>query len=183
MSLTRSTLLTQQAVMGRIVTLGQSAAEVQAEIHLIGCSTMEHISLHGDTTGAVALMNALPRGQRVKSLGFWFKHYSNSKISMVLKDNVWTCKLAKDRDAKDFDIDGAMATTFADLTTERDPVTLTLDKFIKGLERTANNSENFDGTETPKVAPAVRAVAAQMVAIYRKANAIETAPVLVADAA
>ena len=180
MSLVRSDLITQSAVKARIVKLGASAAEVQAEIHLLGCSTLEHVAIHGDTTGAVALMNALPNGQRVKALAFWFRTFSNGKISMVLKDQSWTCNLGKDRKAEDFDIDGAMAMTFADLTTERDPVTLTLEKFIKGLERTANNSDNFDGTETPKVAPAVRAVAAQFVAMYRKAEAAQPAPAAIA---
>lgn len=178
MSLTRSSLIAMSDVKGRIAKLVLSAVEQEAEIHLVGCSTLEHISLHGDTTGALALMNGLPVGIRVKALAEWYRHFSNGAIQLKLKERTWTISLKAGWNKEQFKVDDALAVTFADLTTERDPVTLTLEKFIKGLERTANNSEMFDGTTTPKVAPNVRAVAAQFVASYRKAEAAQPAPVV-----
>ena len=168
MSITAKMLLTQKDVVARIVKLGANATEVQAEIHLIGCSTLDHIRVHGDTTGAVALMNALPNGQRVKSLSFWYRHFTGGKVSMIFADKAWSCNLGKNRTDANFDIKGAMATTFADLTSERDPVTLVVEKFIKNLERTANNAEKHDGTQIDKVDPAVRQLAAQLVAYVRE---------------
>lgn len=171
-TLNPSMLLTQQDVTARIVKLGASAAEVQSEIHLIACSTLDHIRVHGDTTGAVALMNALPKGQRVKSLSFWFRHFSNGKVAMALDKatDTWSCTLGKKRTEADFDIVAALAMTFADLTTEREPVSMTLEQFIKGLERTANNTANHDGTEIPKVSEPVRALAAKLNAYIRDNN-------------
>ena len=166
-------LLTQTEVSEAIPALATNAANVQATIHQIGCSILEHTRQHGDYTGAERLCNALPRGQRVKALAFWFRHFSNGKLTLaVAKDTkMWVGKLAKDRDFADFDVDSAMETTFADLTSEKDPTTLTLEKFIKGLERTANNDATFDGTSIPKVAPEARAVAATLVAAYRSMTA------------
>ena len=173
MSITRSDLVGLATVKDRVLKLGASSKEVQAEIHLLGCSTLEHMQKHGDSTGATMLMNALPNGQRVKALALWFRHFSNGAVNMTEKKGTWSCKLKPGRKPEDFDIDGAIATTFADLTTERDPVTLTLEKFVKSLERTANNEEVFDGTDTPKVSPAVRNLAAQYVKAYRAATGVQ----------
>ena len=63
----------------------------------------------------------------------------------------------------------AMETTFADLTAEKDPKTLTLSQWLKSLRRTATNAENFDGTDVPKVSAELRAVASQVVAMVEKA--------------
>jgi len=167
MSLSVKDFLTLADVKARIVRLGANAADVQKEIHLIACSTLDHVRAHGDSTGAVALMNALPVGQRVKALSFWFRTFSNGKINMKLADKVWSCTLGKNRTEADFDIQGAIAVTFADLTAERDPTTLEVEKFIKSLERTANNSDNFDGTDLPKVSVAARALAAKLVKYIR----------------
>jgi len=165
-------LLSQSEVKARVAKLVLTAAEVQSEIHLIGCSTLDHTRVHGDYTGAVALLNGLPKGQRVKALAYWFRHFSNGK--MVAKINsdtkLWDIELKKDRTDADFRVDEAIEITFADLTAEKDPTTLELDKFLKGLDRTANNTENFDGTNIPKVAAETRAMAARIVAFVRESK-------------
>ena len=162
-------LLSQSEVVGVIATLGADATKIQAQIHLSAVSTLAHIRDHGDTRGATQLLNALPNGTRVKALAQWYRHFSDGAMTLrqAPDSKAWECKLAEKRVSEQFDVVAAEATTFADLTVERDPVTLTLDKFIKSLARTANNDDLFDGTTQPKVSPEVRAVAARMLASFR----------------
>jgi hypothetical protein len=160
-------LITLAEVMPRISALSLSAKVQEAEIHLILCSTLDHIRVHGDSTGMTAMFNGMPLGLRVKAMGAWARHFSNGKIAMKVEKGVWSCTLGKKRLDADFDMVGALATTFADLTEERDPTTLTVEKFTKGLIRTANNTANFEGTSQPKVDPAVRALCAKLNAYIR----------------
>lgn len=164
------TLMTQADLLAAIPLLKNDAEALQARIELCACSGLDHVRAHGDTTGVLALMNALPRGQRVKALAFWFKKFSNSKLIFTFdkKAKNWTVKLSKQRLDSDFDVAGAMETSFADLTDERDPQSVTIDSIVKALENKATNSENFDGTETPKVTPEARAFAAKLVAFARE---------------
>lgn len=163
-------LLTAADLLAAIPALKADADSVQERVHLYAVSGLDHVRAHGDTTGVVALCNALPRGQRVKALAFWFKKFSNSKLILTMdkKTKVWSAKLSKQRLDSDFDINGAEAVTFADLTDERDPVSVTIDSIVKALEGKATNSENFEGTETPKVTPEARAFAAKLVAFARE---------------
>lgn len=158
-------LLTMAEALEAIPTLATDANSVQDRIHLIGCSTLSHVRDHGDTRGATALMNALPKGQRVKALSAWFRAFSNGKLSfnMDKASGQWVASLAKKREESDFNVEGACDVTFADFTNERDPVSVSVESLIRNLVRTANNTDNFDGTDTPKVSPEARAVAAQVV--------------------
>lgn len=159
-------LMTQAEALAAIPLLATDAASVQERIHIIGCSTLAHVRDHGDTRGVAALMNALPKGQRVKALGAWYRAFSNSKmIAKLDKDSgLWTIELNKTRKAEDFNVDGACEVTFADFTVERDPVSVTVDSLIRNLVRTANNTDTHDGTDVPKVSPEAREVAAKVVA-------------------
>ena len=162
-------LLTQSDLIKGIATLKTDAASVQERIHLYAVSSLDHVRAHGDTTGCVALCNALPNGQRVKALAFWFKKFSNGKLILTMDKatKTWTAKLSKQRVDSDFDVAGAEAITFADLTDERDPVSVTIESMVRNLERNATNAENFDGTDQPKVTPEARAFAAELVAFAR----------------
>jgi len=162
------TLMTQADVVKAIPVLAADAATVQERIHIIACSTLDHVRAHGDTTGCVALCNALPKGQRVKALGAWFKHFSNGKLIMAYdKKAGWSAKLSKGRVDTDFDVTKAMETTFADLTEERDPVSVTIESMLRNLKRNAENTEMHDDGVTPKVDPAARALAAEIVQFVR----------------
>lgn len=162
-------LMTQADLMKAIVILGSEARSVQERIHECGCSALDHVRAHGDTTGFVALLNALPNGQRVKALAYWAKHFSSGKLVMTFdkKAKTWVAKLSKDRKDSDFGIESAMLTTFADLTEEQEPKSMTVEALIKKLTTASTNSENFDGTDIPKVEPAARALAAELVAFVR----------------
>lgn len=162
-------LMTQADLMKAIPVLAAQARDVQSMIHQCGCSALDHVRAHGDTTGFVALLNALPNGQRVKALAYWAKHFSNSKLVLQFdkKAKTWVAKLAKDRKDEDFNVQGAMETSFADLTEEQEPKSMTVEALIKKLTTASTNSENFDGTDIPKVEPAARALAAKLVAFIR----------------
>lgn len=162
------TLMTQADVIQAIPLLAADAHNVQKRIHEVACSTLDHVRAHGDTTGCVALCNALPKGQRVKALGAWFKHFSNGKLIMVYdKKAGWSAKLSKGRTDADFDVVKSMETSFADLTEERDPVSVTIESMLRNLKRNSENTELHDDGITPKVDPAARALAAEIVAFVR----------------
>lgn len=166
-------LMTQADVAKAIPLLAADAKSVQDRIHVIACSTLDHVRAHGDTTGCVALCNALPNGQRVKALAYWFKHFSTSKLILTFdkKAKAWVAKLSKERSDEDFKISAAMAESFADLTDEKNPESLTLAKLIKKLESYATNSDDFEGTDIPKVAADARALSAELVAFIRAKSA------------
>ncbi len=162
------TLMTQADVIKAIPVLSADAAVIQERVHIIACSTLDHVRVHGDTTGCVALCNALPKGQRVKALGAWFKHFSNGKLVMVYdKKAGWSARLSKGRTDGDFMVDLAMETNFADLTEERDPVSVTVESMIRNLKRNSANTELHNDGVTPKVDPAARALAAEIVQFVR----------------
>ena len=165
-------LLTQADVVKAIASLKTDAHSVQERIHVIACSTLDHIRAHGDTRGAVELLNALPRGQRVKALAYWYKEFSGDKAVFVLdrESKLWECKLAKGRSDSDFRVEAAMATNFADLTTEKDPQSVTIESMLRNLKRQSENTENHDGTNIPKVSQAARDLARALLTYIRSNN-------------
>jgi hypothetical protein len=154
--------------IGRIAAGGKS---LQARIHTVAVSTLEHARAHGDITLACRLLDALPNGVRVKSLAYWYSHFSNGKLKLSVdkKTNQWkhNPEAFKDRTDADFDIEGADATSFADLTTEKSPETLTVAALEKMLAKVANNNDFFPGTSIPKVEPLAQELAARLVAKLR----------------
>lgn len=164
-------LLTQSDVAKLIDTIGEGARNLQADIHQAACSTLDHARAHGDWTGITRLLDVLPNGQRVKALAYWYGHFSNGKISLSRDKQSGAWKVNKDRFAtrsdEDFKVDDAMETTFADLTVEKDPQTLTLAKFLKSLSRSATNTEKFDGTEIEKVSGKTRTFASRLMALSK----------------
>lgn len=138
------------------------SASLQARIHSVAVSTLSHASVHGDTTLACRLLDALATGQRVKSLAFWFAHFSGKQMSLSIDKakGAWVCKLKEGWDKAGFDIEGADATSFADLTVEKSPETMDVKAFLKMLKRVGDNDQVFPGTTLPKVQPEVRRLAA-----------------------
>jgi len=163
--MSRMTLLNQTDNAKLIDAVCKGSQTLAADIHLAAVSALDHIREHSNYTGALQLLNGLHNGVRVKALAEWFKGFSNGKFSPGLnpKTKVWQAELAKDRADGDFDIEGAEVTTFAEFTVERDPVTLTVDKLVKGLKRTATNSGTFPNTSIPKVSDEARVMALKIV--------------------
>ncbi len=161
-------LLTQADVAIRIATLATAAKSLQEDIHVCAVSVLDHARAHGDTRGIVALMNALPNGQRVKGLAAWFKHFSSEKINLSVdkQTKAWTCELKKERAVEDFKVDEASEIDFGTFTVEVAPQTMTVAQMIKRIEKmSANDEENADGS--PKIEPEARALAAELVSFIR----------------
>jgi hypothetical protein len=156
-----------QIQVGKVIkSIKLRAANVERDIHIVGVSTLVHMRDHGDYTGALALLNALPKGQRVKALAGWYKHNSSGKFhARIDKDTgEWVGKLEKGRADSDFLIVQAEAKSFAELTVEREPVQITEDTLAKYLERIAANDEMLDNGK-PKVTETAKARARAMLAV------------------
>jgi len=144
-----------------INAIAASAAKLNERIHVCAVSCLAHVRDHGDWTPAALLCDALPKGQRVKALAHWFSHFSNGKLKLRETEHGYRATLAKDRTAEDFDIEGAMAVTFGDLTTERPPSIMTAEALLKVLARKASTRE-FDANGQRKATRASIALAASL---------------------
>jgi hypothetical protein len=157
-------LMTVNEMTTAIGRIKAGSASLQSRIHTTAVSTLAHIRDHGDTTLACRLLDALATGQRVKSLAFWYGHFSGKMavFSIDKASGQWKCKLAPEWNQSKFlfDIDGANETTFADLTVEKSPETMDVKAFLKMLKRVGDNDGFFPGTTMPKVDPEVRRLAA-----------------------
>lgn len=161
-------ILSQAAVTDKVAVIGKSAKALQADIHQVAVSTLDHCREHGDYRGALSLVNALPNGQRVKGLVAWFQNFSNGKLVFKADKATggFTAELKKDRVDTDFNVAAAMLVDYGTFTAEVAPKTMSLEAFVKSCETKADNDEvNTDGT--PKVSREARAFAAKCVAMYR----------------
>lgn len=164
-------LYTRSQIGSKVARIVRVAGKVDAELHVVLCSIMDHTREHGDYTAILPLMDGLPNGQRKQAIVAWLSHFTNKKMIARLdsKSKAWVIELAKDRTDADFDMIGAMAVTFGDFTKEPEPTTLTLALLVKLLEKKAtDDSANKDGS--PKVAPAAREMASKLVAYVREQN-------------
>lgn len=159
-------ILTQAQVLAGLPALRKNAEELTANIHQYAVSCLDHVREHGDIRGTLALLNALPRSQRVEGLAAWFRNFSTNKLSLKLTDGVWTGEPRKDRKDEDFKIADAMLTTYADFTKEVAPKQLTMAKFLGSIERVANDTTLLP-SGARKVPENVAACAADMVASVR----------------
>jgi len=144
-----------------ISAIAASATKLNERIHVCAVSCLAHVRDHGDWTPAALLCDALPKGQRVKALAHWFSHFSNGKLKLRETEHGYRATLAKDRTAADFDVEGAMAVTFGDLTTERPPSVMTAESLLKVLARKASTRE-FDTNGQRKATRASIALAASL---------------------
>jgi hypothetical protein len=163
---------TQSEIGGAISAVAASARAAQTEIHKIAVSTLDHTREFGDFTGCERLLNALPNGQRVKSLAQWFEAMSNGKLRITLdpKTKIWAGELSKDRSDADFDMAKAEASDYGSFKPEIVSSVVTLKDLIKKVERISTNDKtvkNSDGVEVPAVTAEARQVAAQLVAFIR----------------
>lgn len=165
------TILNQADTTNLITSIKTRGATLQADIHQAAYSTLAHIRDHGDYTGAVNLMNALPNGQRVKGLALWYSHFSKKKFT-VRQDkkagNIWVGSVAKDRKPEDFLVDEAMQITFADFTVESTPKEITVDKIKKFLTGLIENETMLANGE-PQVNPEAVAMASRLLAEFEYA--------------
>lgn len=161
-------LYSQSQIGSRVARIVRVAGKVDAELHVVLCSILDHTREHGDYTAILPLLNGLPNGVRKQGIVAWLSHFSGKQLTARLdtKSKTWVCELVKDRDQSKFDIVGAMAVTYGDFTKEPEPQTLTLELLIKMLEKKATDSStNKDGS--PKVSPEARDMASKIVSNIR----------------
>jgi hypothetical protein len=162
-------LYTQSQIGSKVARIVRVAGKVDSELHVVLCSILDHTREHGDYTAILPLLNGLPKGQRVKAIAAWLKHFSGKKLIARIdsESKQWVCELSKDRQESDFDIVGAMAITFGDFTAEKDPTVFGVDDVLKFLERKATDFDtNKDGS--PKVSEAARNFASKLVMVARE---------------
>lgn len=161
------TILDKVQCTRSIRSIVRVAGAVQAKIHIVAVSALAHIRDHRDTTVATSLLNALPKGQRVEALAYWFSHFSSDKLKLSKdKQGTWVANLAKLKDCmeSDFRVEESSETSYADLTKEKTPgKTFTVEALVKMLKQKADEDGlNDDGS--PKVEDAARDLAADILA-------------------
>lgn len=140
-----------------------SAKILQALIHTVAVSTLVHVRDTGDTRGALALVQALPNGQRVEGLKAWYAGMSSNLLSFGKNQDTGetTIKLGKDRKPEQFLVTEAEATDFGSYTKEAKPRTFSVEQLLKQLQTRANDTElNTDGSA--KTSPEARMVAGKL---------------------
>jgi hypothetical protein len=162
-------LYSQSQIGSRVARIVRVAGKVDAELHVVLCSILDHTREHGDYTAILPLLNGLPNGVRKQGIVAWLSHFSGKQLTARLdsKSKSWVAELVPNRDKSKFDIVGAMAMTYGDFTKEPEPTTLDVKALIKMLEKKATNIEvNKDGS--PKVTPEARDFASKLVDSARK---------------
>ena len=161
-------LYSRSQIASRVARIVRVAGKVDAELHVVLCSILDHTREHGDYTAILPLLNGLPNGVRKQGIVAWVSHFTNKKLICRLdtKSKEWVAELSKDRQDSDFDIVGAMAVTYGDFTKEPEPTTLTVALLVKMLEKKATSDElNKDGS--PKVSADAKELASKLVAFSR----------------
>lgn len=156
-----------RSVIAEICT---NAKNLQARIHGAAVSSLAHIRDHGDWTIAAELLGALPSGQRVNGLILWFGKFSNGKVSFRKdkESGKFTAKLEADRKPTDFDIEGAGAIDYGDLTAEPKQARINLKALENMIRRVADNDKLVKGTNVPVVDEDARIAALKLLTSLRE---------------
>lgn len=159
-------LLSQSEMGAAIAALRSGMASAFELAHQVVVSGLAHTRDHGDYTGLVSAVNALPSGARRETLvQKWIPRFSGKQLSVYRdkKTGTYVGKLAAGWKAEAFDIDGAMAVEFGDIEAEKVQKTLDLRGLRALVAKIANNTgSNANGTE--KVQSTTRAFASKFVA-------------------
>jgi hypothetical protein len=171
-------LLKQSEIGAAISAVAAAARANQTAIHEIAVSTLDHTREFGDFTGCERLLNALPNGQRVKSLAQWFNVMSGKQLTITLdpKTKVWSGKLQRSANSEaDFDIAKAMEVDYGSFQPEIVQSVITLKTLLQKVTKIATDTETvtIDGKTVPRVSAEVQAIAAQTVAYMRTLPAVQ----------
>jgi len=111
-------------VAALISVIAKAGQKLDENIHLAACSSLQHAELHGDTTLATKLIEAMPKSGRSKALIHWFVTYGKLAFK---KDNTFGLDKGK---SKKWDVDSAIAMPFWDLIPEPEVKDLTIEALI-----------------------------------------------------
>ncbi|GEM_PF-1559569 len=85
------------------------------DIHAAAVAALGRVADHDDTSGAQALLNAMPRGSRAKTLAEWCLHFGNVVAVFDKRNGLWTCKLLPKDERKPISLDAAFKRPFWDV--------------------------------------------------------------------
>ena len=127
-------LITGTASINKAVeSIARRGLRLDNDIQRAGVSIIAHVRDHGDTTLAVALVKAFPRGLRVKALVAWFNEFSPMTVELT-KAGV-TVELDKKRTPADSKIDEAIASPWHSFKKETVKDVVTLESLIEKFEK------------------------------------------------
>lgn len=79
---------TVKAIETAILGIHERGQTLQADMHLVACSVLQHVGKHKDTRVLLKLLNAMPEMARKNSLIQWFETFGNVKYSTEAKSFV-----------------------------------------------------------------------------------------------
>lgn len=130
------TLITgNDAINTAIENIKASGKKLDALIHQVAVSCINHVELHGDIRVCNRLIDSMPKSSRRLALIKWFEDYG--KLSYTTE----TKNFAYDNN-KETDLTTAQAVPFWEHTKEQNPMIFDLDKAINNLIKRAESAMN-----------------------------------------
>lgn len=119
------------AIKKVIDAIARTGKKLDLDIHTAAVSCLNHAQQHGDVTLCTRLVDAMPKSSRRKALIHWFASFG----PLAYSDKEKKFRVAKGRDIKPYDIEGATEKPFYDFTAERNPEPYTLEKLVGFVQR------------------------------------------------
>ena len=115
--------------------LVKAAATLQSKIADLAVECLEHAKEHGDASRLLYLCQQMPKGQRVQALKLWASNYSPIVLTTDTNGNFVSVKITPttNKTYKPFDIEGATATPYYDLTQENKVTIMSLEAIEKAI--------------------------------------------------
>ena len=150
-------------LMKAVAKVGRDATELQATIHEVGLNCLLQLRDHNQSTPTANLLNALPNGTRVKALAHWFNTNAKGAVNVARdpQSKVWTVQLIKGRTPDMYKMDEAEATSFADLTEEREVAQFDEKALIAWITKKAKSTARLNDGK-PAVSDEAKALASRL---------------------
>lgn len=138
-----------------IRTMARTARELDSQLHVLGCSALNHAATKGAGDASLLTMwfQGLPKASRAKGAAVWLEGMGpltvDRKTGVVRVKRGWK--------PEDFRIAAAIATPFWGHTSEREPGEMDLESFKRFIHRVAEGDFlNKEGKVTRKVTAEAR---------------------------
>jgi hypothetical protein len=159
-------LLTSAASIEKaIIGIHETGQSLQATMHLVACSVLQHVGKNRDVRIMHKLFNAMPEMSRKNSLKDWFNAYGNVSIDgddIVLKSG---------EDANKIKLAEAMADPFWKHSPEKDYKPLDIGAAIASLMKRIEKDTAKTGTDHSQHLQALRAITLGVKPIEQSAGA------------
>lgn len=129
---------TVQQTTKAIGTIKRMGVRFDTLVHVTAVSCIKHAEDSGDFTLASKLVKAMPKSARGKALVHWFTMFSPCQWSKEADQ----FKKTKGEKAVAFDLQGAEATPFYELTPEKDPAPITIEAIIASIKSRVKKSKD-----------------------------------------